>query len=68
MAAEVDKVDIDRPGPVPDRPDPSEVVFNRMHPPGKVKWIEFCLENCDLIEELERGEFGRHIDRFGLND
>ena len=68
LATEVDEVDINCPGSVPDHPDPSEIVFNGMHPPGKVKWIEFCLKNRHLIKELERGEFGRHIDRFGLND
>ena len=68
LPAEVDEIDVDRPGSVSDRSESSKVILDRMHSPGKVERIEFCLENRDLIEELERGEFGRHIDRLGLDD
>ena len=68
LSAEVDEIDVDRPGSVPDRPNPPEIVLDRMHPAGEVKRIERRLENRHLIEELERGEFGRDVNRFGLND
>ena len=35
LSAEVDEVDVDRPRSIPDRPNPSEVVLDRMHPTGK---------------------------------
>ena len=68
LSAEVDEIDVNRPGAVPNGADPPKVVLNRMHPAGEVKRIERRLENRHLIEELERGEFGQYIDRLGLND
>ena len=68
LSAEVDEVDVDRPRSIPDRPNPSEVVLDRMHPTGKIERIEGRLENRNLIEELERGKFGRYVNRLGLND
>ena len=68
LAVEVNEVDVNRPGPVPDRPDPPKGVLDRMHPTGKVERIEFCLENRHLIEKLEFGEFGRHINRIRFKD
>ena len=68
LSSEVYKVDVNRPGSVPDRPDPSKIILNRMHSTRKVKRIKRRLENRHLIEELERGEFRRHVDRLGLNN
>ena len=66
--SEVDEIDVNCPRTVPDRANPPEVVLNRMHPAGEVKRIERRRENRHLIEELERGEFGRHVNWLGLND
>ena len=68
LPAKVNEVDVNRPGAVPDRPNPPKIVLDRMHPTGKVKRIEHRLENRDLIEELERGESRRSVDWLGLND
>ena len=68
LPAEVDEIDVDRPGPVPNGANPPEIILDRMHPAGEVKRLERRFENRDLIEELERGEFRRNINRFGLND
>ena len=68
LAAEVDEIDVNRPGPVSHGTDPSKDILDGMHSPGKVENVKFCLKNSHLIEELERGEFGWHIDRIRLND
>ena len=68
LSIEVNEIDVNRPGTVPNGANPPEVVLDRMHPTGEVKRIERRLENRDLIEELERGEFRRHVNRLGLED
>ena len=68
LTAEVNEVDVDRPGPIPDRPDPPKGVLDRMHPTGKVERIEFCLKNRHLVEEFKRSEFGWHIDWLRLKN
>ena len=68
LTAKVDKVDIDRSGPIPDCPDPPEGVFNGVHPAGEVENIKFCIENRHLIKKFERDEFEGYIDRLRLND
>ena len=68
LSAEVDEIDVDRSGTVPNGANPPEIVLDRMHPAGEVKRIERCLENRNLIEKLERGEFRRYVDRLRLND
>ena len=68
LTAKVDEVEVNRPGTVPDRPDPSEIILYRMHPTGEGKRIERRLENRHLIEELERGEFRRNTNWLSLND
>ena len=68
LTAEVDEIDVNRPGTVLNDTNPSEIVLDRMHLAGEVKRIERRLENRHLIEEFKRGEFGWHIDRIRLND
>ena len=64
----VDHVDVDRARTVPDGPDASECVFERVHPVGELARREVRLEQRHLVEEPEVRKLRGHADRIRLLD
>ncbi len=68
LAGEVDEVDVDGARAVGDGANAAEAGFDFVHVAREGERIERGFEDDDLIEELLRGKFGRHIDGVGFDD
>ncbi len=66
-SGKVDEVDINRARTVFYRPPASERIFDCVHLARKLLCVEACIEDGDLVEELQGGELGGHVDAVRLD-